>query len=212
MIACQSNKKCQLSFSLLGASYPIGGASEIPYRIVPVIERAGGRVLMKAPVSQILTENGRVTGVRVGNKESSAVDIFAPIVISDAGIESSCKFLISIVLGENERHGNKNENIHNKSESIKSIIDYLSCKGIHNTFMDLLPENVAKMSPTWPLTNSMKPGIGCLSVFIGLRGTAEELGLKAENLWVFTDSSVEEVSRSYSLAFQMTNGIYSFYK
>ena len=78
---------------------------------------------MKAPVSQILTENGRVTGVRVGNKESSAVDIFAPIVISDAGIESSCKFLISIVLGENERHGNKNEHIHNKSESIKSIID-----------------------------------------------------------------------------------------
>jgi hypothetical protein len=51
-----------------------------------------------------------------------------------------------------------------------------------------------------------------LSVFIGLRGTAEELGLKAENLWVFTDSSVEEVFRSYSLAFQMTNGIYSFYK
>lgn len=79
--------------------------------------------------------------------------------------------------------------------------------------MDLLPENVAKMSPTWPLTSSMKPGIGCLSVFIGLRGTAEELGLKAENLWVFTDSSVEEVSRSYySLAFQMTNVSYPFYK
>jgi all-trans-retinol 13,14-reductase len=83
----------QLLFWLLGATYPIGGASEIPYRIVPVIERAGGRVLMKAPVSQILTEDGRVTGVRVGNKESSAVDIFAPIVISDAGIESSRKCL-----------------------------------------------------------------------------------------------------------------------
>ena len=41
---------------------------------------------MKASVSQILTENGRVTGVRVGNKESSKVDIYSPIVISDAGI------------------------------------------------------------------------------------------------------------------------------
>lgn len=40
---------------------------------------------MKAPVSQILTEDGRVTGVRVGNKENSQVDIYAPIVISDAG-------------------------------------------------------------------------------------------------------------------------------
>jgi all-trans-retinol 13,14-reductase len=79
-------------FSSLGASYPIGGASEIPYRIVPVIERAGGRVLMKAPVSQILTEDGRVTGVRVGNKESSAVDIYAPIVISDAGYSQTINF------------------------------------------------------------------------------------------------------------------------
>lgn len=40
---------------------------------------------MKAHVSQILTENGRVTGVRVGQKEQSAVDLYAPIVISDAG-------------------------------------------------------------------------------------------------------------------------------
>lgn len=69
---------------LLGAQYPVGGASEIPYRIVPVIERSGGRVLVKAPVTEILTENGRSVGVRVGSK-SSTVDIFAPIVISDAG-------------------------------------------------------------------------------------------------------------------------------
>lgn len=131
-----------------GAYYPIGGASEIPYRIVPVIERMGGRVLMKAPVCQILTEGGRVTGVRVGKKENNAVDIYAPIVISDAGV--------------------------------------------HNTLLNLLPENVAKTSPSWPITNTMKPGIGCLSVFIGLRGTTEELGLKAQNLWVFTDSSIEE--------------------
>nr|CAH0101002.1 unnamed protein product [Daphnia galeata] len=134
-----------------GASYPIGGASEIPYRIVPVIQRAGGQVLMKSSVSQILTKNGRVTGVRVGNKNISSVDIYAPIVISDAGTYT------------------------------------------HNTLMDLLPENVAKTSPIWPITSSMKPGIGSLNVFIGLRGTAEELGLKAENLWVFTESSIEEI-------------------
>ncbi len=39
---------------------------------------------MKAPVSQILTEGGRVTGVRVGNNKSQ-IDIHAPFVISDAG-------------------------------------------------------------------------------------------------------------------------------
>lgn len=40
----------------------------------------------------------------------------------------------------------------------------------------------------------MKPGVGCLSVFIGLRGTAEELGLKAQNVWAFTGNDSEEVN------------------
>lgn len=40
---------------------------------------------MKAPVKEILTHNGKVTGVRVGNKGGKSVDINAPIVISDAG-------------------------------------------------------------------------------------------------------------------------------
>jgi all-trans-retinol 13,14-reductase len=63
----------------------------MPYRIVPVIERSGGRVLMKANVTQILTEGGKVTGVRVGSKGNSVIDIHAPIVISDAGKEKSMK-------------------------------------------------------------------------------------------------------------------------
>lgn len=73
------------------------------------------------------------------------------------------------------------------------IIDYQIFPGIHNTLLHLLPENLAKTSPCWPLTTSMKPGIGCLSVFIGLRGTTEELGLKAQNVWAFNGSSSEDV-------------------
>jgi all-trans-retinol 13,14-reductase len=40
---------------------------------------------MKARVLKILTKDGRAMGVRVGHKEISAVNIYAPIVISDAG-------------------------------------------------------------------------------------------------------------------------------
>lgn len=47
----------------------------------------------------------------------------------------------------------------------------------------------------------MKPGIGCLCVFIGLRGTTEELGLKAQNVWAFNGSSSEDVV-FYKLIFQ----------
>ena len=72
---------------MVGACYPIGGASEIPMQIIPVIESAGGRVMVKACVTEILSQGQRVTGVRVGSS-SKAVDIHAPIVISDAGINS----------------------------------------------------------------------------------------------------------------------------
>ena len=72
---------------MLGAYFPIGGPSEIPYRIASVIEKAGGCVMVNAPIRQILTDSSgrRVTGVRV-EKEGMSVDIQAPIVISDAGI------------------------------------------------------------------------------------------------------------------------------
>lgn len=66
--------------------------------------------------------------------------------------------------------------------------------GIHNTFMKLLPGHAAKLSPTYPLAASLKPGIGCFSVFIGLKGTTAELGLKAQNIWAFTGSDPEQVN------------------
>ena len=43
--------------------YPVGGASELVIHLIPQIERSGGKVLVRAPVSKILTdEQGEVTG------------------------------------------------------------------------------------------------------------------------------------------------------
>ena len=49
---------------LFGASYPRGGASEIAFHIIPVIEKAGGKVLVRATVSKILVDenSGKVKG------------------------------------------------------------------------------------------------------------------------------------------------------
>ena len=87
-------------FMIPGASYPIGGASEIPYRIVPIIQRAGGQVMMKAEVTEIITANGKVTGVRVGKKGGKSVDIHAPVVVSDAGKTCVLIFKLYIPLQE----------------------------------------------------------------------------------------------------------------
>ena len=46
-----------------GAYYPVGGPQQISRAIIPTIEAAGGRVFVKAAVSQILLDKGRAVGV-----------------------------------------------------------------------------------------------------------------------------------------------------
>ncbi|XP_052802651.1 all-trans-retinol 13,14-reductase-like [Mya arenaria] len=83
-----------LNHYIPGSFYPLGGTSEIAFQIVQVIEKYGGRVMVDAPVSQILVnEKGRVHGVRV-KKSSGEIDIFAKRVISDAGIINTLKHLL----------------------------------------------------------------------------------------------------------------------
>jgi all-trans-retinol 13,14-reductase len=48
-----------------GGFYPNGGASEIALNIIPVIERAGGKVFVRANVTEILHNGSKVTGVKV---------------------------------------------------------------------------------------------------------------------------------------------------
>ncbi len=51
-----------LHHSKRGVYYPKGGASEIPYRIIQVLERNGGKVLVNAPVSSILVDKQNAYG------------------------------------------------------------------------------------------------------------------------------------------------------
>ncbi|XP_077108665.1 all-trans-retinol 13,14-reductase-like [Ranitomeya variabilis] len=80
-----------------GAWYPRGGSSEIAFHMIPVIERAGGKVLVKAPVTRILLNNGRVTGVAVQRKDKE-ICIYAPVVVSDAGIFNTYEQLLPFVV------------------------------------------------------------------------------------------------------------------
>ena len=53
------------------AYYPIGGSQEISRAIIPTIERAGGKVLVRARVTSVAIENGRAVGVHVATVNSS---------------------------------------------------------------------------------------------------------------------------------------------
>ena len=47
---------------IFGSSYPHGGSSEFAYHMIPPIERAGGKVMVRAPVAEIVTEKGKAIG------------------------------------------------------------------------------------------------------------------------------------------------------
>ena len=52
-----------VNYYLKGAFYPRGGSSEIAFHTIPVIQRAGGAVLTRAPVHSILLDSaGKACG------------------------------------------------------------------------------------------------------------------------------------------------------
>uniref|UniRef100_A0A8C2KX23 All-trans-retinol 13,14-reductase n=2 Tax=Cyprinus carpio TaxID=7962 RepID=A0A8C2KX23_CYPCA len=120
---------------LNGAWYPKGGASEIAYHMIPIIEKAGGAVRDFNTCGQ------------------EEVHVHAPIVISDAGI--------------------------------------------FNTYEHLLPKDVQTMPAIQKQLSMVQHGDGGLSIFIGVDGTKEELGLKADNYFIFPENNLDELLEGY---------------
>jgi len=65
-----------------GGYYPAGGAQVLPDAMASVIRANSGEVRLRTPVSKILVESGRVTGIRLKNNEL----IHADVVISNADV------------------------------------------------------------------------------------------------------------------------------
>jgi phytoene dehydrogenase-like protein len=66
-----------------GGFYPKGGSGQIGDALAGAIERCGGTVLLKAPVSQILVDKGRAAGIRLASGRA----IRAGAVISNADLK-----------------------------------------------------------------------------------------------------------------------------
>jgi all-trans-retinol 13,14-reductase len=68
-----------------GGSYPVGGASSIANNILSGIESRGGKLILDAETESIVSENGKVTGVKLKNGDF----IRATQVISNAGARNT---------------------------------------------------------------------------------------------------------------------------
>ncbi|MBD8524272.1 FAD-dependent oxidoreductase [Pseudomarimonas arenosa] len=82
-----------------GANFPVGGASQIAYHIIPTIEAAGGAVLVDAEVERLLIDRSRVVGVRMVNGD----EIRCAHVISAAGVHTTFAKLVPTEISE--QHG-----------------------------------------------------------------------------------------------------------
>ena len=67
----------------------------------------------------------------------------------------------------------------------------ISSAGIDNTFRHLLDAGVVQASGYQQALPSVKPSFAHLGVYIGLQGTAEELGLPKTNLWVYPSNDYD---------------------
>ena len=73
-----------------GAAYPVGGSARIAETIAPVIEAAGGAIVVGAEVAEVLVERGGAVGVRMKDGR----EIRAPLVLSDAGVPNTVHRLL----------------------------------------------------------------------------------------------------------------------
>ena len=65
-----------------GASYPVGGSSEIARTIEAVIAGAGGQIVVNAKVSDIMISGNKARGIRLHN----GTEVFAEKIVSGAGV------------------------------------------------------------------------------------------------------------------------------
>ncbi len=61
----------------------------------------------------------------------------------------------------------------------------ISSAGIFNTYNQMLPEAVRQQAGLPPINAELVPSAGHVSLYIGLKHTAEELGIDKPNLWIY---------------------------
>lgn len=113
---------------LPGAWYPRGGASQIAYNMIPIIEKAGGAVLVRAPVNRILLN---AANEAIGNIKLLILQVIDSHRINDVS-ESDLRMIliagVSVMKGQEEVH------VH------APVV--ISDAGIFNTYQQLLPKEV----------------------------------------------------------------------
>lgn len=163
VLRCAGNMPKDSSFSmhsllvthyLNGAWYPKGGATEIAYHMIPIIEKAGGAVLVRAPVNRILFNDAKEA---YGGCNLLRVSIQKQTVNLSVGA-ASCLLFVFVVSGVSVMKGQ--EEVHIRAPMV------ISNAGIFNTYQKLLPKELQAMPGTREVLQLMIISICFNYVFI----------------------------------------------
>jgi all-trans-retinol 13,14-reductase len=124
-----------------GGNFPIGGSSQIIKTIDPVIEKAGGTILVKAEVAEILIENNKARGVKM----SDGKEFLCDKVISGAGI--------------------------------------------FTTYEKMIPPEIKAKHNFEAQLKKINPSVAHACLYIGLKGSPQDLKLPKTNLWIYPDDA-----------------------
>ncbi len=124
-----------------GGSFPIGGSSQIAKTMDPVIEEAGGTILISAEVNQVIINNNRAVGVRMKDGK----EFYAENIISGAGIMT--------------------------------------------TYNNLIPAEYVTRHKLTEQFQKVDRSVSYACLYIGLKGSTEELQLSKTNLWIYPDDA-----------------------
>jgi all-trans-retinol 13,14-reductase len=105
-----------------GGSFPVGGSSEIAKNIDPIIEAAGGTILIRAEVKEVRIVNNKATGVIMSDGKVFAADN----IVSGAGIMTTYQKLLP---AEVVAKHNLNEQLQKVERSVSHACLYIGLKG-----------------------------------------------------------------------------------
>lgn len=105
-----------------GGSFPVGGSSEIVKNIDPIIEAAGGTILIRAEVKEIQIENNKATGVVMADDR-----VFTAVnIVSGAGIMTTYQKLLPAEIVTKHR---LDEQLQKVERSVSHACLYIGLKG-----------------------------------------------------------------------------------
>ncbi len=105
-----------------GGSFPIGGSSQIVKTIDPIIERAGGTILISAEVEEIIISKNKATGIKMKDGKIFS----ANKIISGTGIMTTYKKLLPATISKKY---NLNSHLKKLNRSVAHACLYIGLNG-----------------------------------------------------------------------------------